>query len=90
VRGGACGEAARLEHHEALAAQPRLADQGERHPRGLAGTGWRLEHGHAARGERGAEGGESLLDGEGRQRHCVSWGTANGGTEISGTVTTSG
>ena len=44
-RGGAGGQAARLEHQDAAVAAPGRLEQGERHQRGLAGAGRRDEHG---------------------------------------------
>ncbi len=47
-----------------LPGQPGLAEQGQRHAGGLAGTGWRLQHGLVALGQGLAEGGQYVVDGQ--------------------------
>ena len=64
VRGGAGGEAPRLEHHDRAAAEPRLVEQGERHARRLAGAGRRLEHGGGAAAQGVAQRGQGVVDRE--------------------------
>ena len=62
--GGAGGQATRLQHQDRLPGQPGLAEQGQRHAGGLAGTGWRLQHGLVALGQGLAEGGQYVVDGQ--------------------------
>ena len=45
-------ESPRFEHDQLCIRQPRLVDQRQRHTGGLAGTWWRLEHGHGACSQR--------------------------------------
>ena len=52
---GARREPPRLEHHDALAAGPRLLEQRERHDGALAGAGRRDDDGVAAGAQRGSE-----------------------------------
>ena len=59
---GARREPARLEHHDALAARPRLLEQRERHDGALAGAGRRDDDGVAAGAKRSGERGEGLVD----------------------------
>jgi hypothetical protein len=44
LRGAARGHPARLQHHDLPALQPRRIEQGQRHLRGLAGTGRGFQH----------------------------------------------
>ena len=58
---GARRQAARFEHDDAAVAAPGLVEQGERHERGLAGSGGRADHGAGAGPEHVPERGD----------HCV-------------------
>ncbi len=62
--GGAGGQTARFQHHDAARDQTR-GEQVQRHPRGLARTGRGLQHGHAAGGHGVAQGGQGVVDGQG-------------------------
>ena len=62
LRGGAGGEAARLQHHDPARHE---VEQREWHPCGLARTGRRDQHGAAGRGEGGAQARQGVVD---RQR----------------------
>src|SRR5690606_12664011 len=68
-RGRARGDPARFEHHDPPARQPRRIEQGQRHLRGLAGPGRRLEHQPRMRGEAFANLRQQGVDGEGRRDH---------------------
>ena len=70
LRRRACRQPARLDDDEAPGLRPGLVEQRERQPRGLAGTRRGDEHQLRARGERGADGGEDVVDGEGHRRNA--------------------
>jgi hypothetical protein len=63
-RGGAGGEAARLQHHDAPSAEPRRLAQGQRHQRGLPRAGGCHENRVRPRGQAGAELRQRLGDGQ--------------------------
>ena len=70
--GGTAGrEAPGFEEDDLLPPDPRFIEEGQRHPRGLAGSRRRHEHGGAARGQGRPQGGEGGFDREcgGRRRH---------------------
>ena len=64
VGGGARGDAARFQHQDLAAGEPRRIEQRRRHLRGLAGTGRRFQHEAWMRGEAGADPRQQLVDGE--------------------------
>jgi hypothetical protein len=57
-------EPARLQQDQLGALRPGLVEQGERHARGLARTGWRDEDGVGPRPQRGCELVQDGIDGE--------------------------
>ena len=63
--GGARGDAARFEHHDALSGQPRCVEQGQWHACGLAGAGWGFEHQPRMRGQRFTDRGQQGIDRKG-------------------------
>ncbi len=65
-RGGAGGEAARLEQHQTLAFRPRLIEQGQGRARCFAGAGRGDEHRAGVGVERGAQRAEHVVDRERR------------------------
>ena len=65
-RRGACGKAARLQHHDAPGAGERLGEQSERNPRRLAGARRRDENGAVRSREFGAKPGKNGVDRQGR------------------------
>jgi hypothetical protein len=66
ARGGPRRESSRLEHDNAAALEPRLAEESQRHTGGLAGPGRRLENGCIAVAQRIPQGGQDLLYGQAR------------------------
>ena len=85
--GRSCGEAPGFEHDDAAIAEPGLVQERGRDRRRLAGTRWRLEHGHASAGEGGAQIVEALED---RETHDpgaggLTAGASTGGTSAAGT-----
>src|SRR4029079_10979381 len=59
---GAGGDAARLEHHDDLIAEPRRGKECRRHQRRLSGAGWCLKHGAGVRRQRVDDRREDRLD----------------------------
>jgi hypothetical protein len=62
--GGPGGEAARLQHQDALAGEPGRVEQPERDERGLAGAGRGLQHAGAVPGEGVLDSRDDVGDGE--------------------------
>ena len=63
-RGGARRQAPRLEHDDALPGEPRLAQEGRRHPRGLARAGRRHQDGSLPGAQRRGKLGQNAFDRE--------------------------
>ncbi|WP_431310858.1 hypothetical protein [Methylorubrum aminovorans] len=63
-----------FEEDDLLSPEPRLVEEGQRHPRGLAGARRRYEHGGGALGQGRAQGGQGGFDRERGRRHDARGG----------------
>jgi hypothetical protein len=69
LRDSACGQAARLQHQDALVTRPRLVEERERNYRAFAGARRGLQYRGGTASERFTEGRQRNIDGKAGSQH---------------------